>query len=58
MIYLAAKITIFLEKQGKITKLFGYLAHFRLVIWHTFVWLFGALSFGYLAQIPTTTRGR
>ena len=30
----------------------------NLVIWHTFVWLFGALSFGYLAQIPTTTPGR
>jgi hypothetical protein len=42
MVYLAAKITFFLEKQGKITKLFGYLAQFRLVIWRIFVWLFGA----------------
>ena len=37
---------------------FGYLSRFRLVICRTFVWLFGAFLFGYLAQTPMTTRGR
>jgi len=26
------------------------LAQFHLVIWRNFIWLFGAISFGYLAQ--------
>ena len=30
----------------------------NLVIWRDFVWLFGVILFGYLAQIPMTTRGR
>ena len=29
---------------------FGYLAHFRLVIWRIFIWSFGGFSFGHLAH--------
>jgi hypothetical protein len=48
---------LFLSKGNNISSkvpipltLFGYLAHFRLVIWRISVWLFGAFPFGYLAH--------